>query len=93
MKLSWNKVSGAASYTIYYSSSYKGKLKKLATVKGSSYTWMKLKKSKTYYVYVKANNVKFGTKKYSSTTAKNQKIYSFWIGNFTTYISVNTRYN
>ena len=93
VKLSWNKVSGAASYTIYYSSSYKGKLKKLATVKGNSYTWKKLKKGKDYYVYVKANNVKVGNKKYSSTTAENQKIYEFGIGYSKAYNNVYTRYN
>ena len=93
VKLSWNKVSGATSYTIYYSTASDGKLKKVATVKKNSYTWKKRKKSKDYYVYVKANNVKFGTKKYSSTTASNQRMCGFWIGNSKAYNSVATRYN
>ncbi len=93
-KLSWNKVSGATSYTIYYSSSsYNGKLKKRATVKGNSYTWKNLKRNKDYYVYVKANNVKFGKKKYSSTTAKYQKIYEFWIGSSKAFNYIYTKSN
>ena len=43
--------------------------------------------------YVKANNVKVGNKKYSSTTAENQKIYEFWIGYSKAYNNVYTRYN
>lgn len=93
VKLSWNKVSGATSYTIYYSTASDGKLKKVATVKKNSYTWKKLKKNKDYYVYVKANNVKFGSKKYSSTTARCQKMYNFWIGYSKAYQYVSTRYN
>lgn len=93
VRLSWNKIPGAASYTIYYSTASDGKLKKVATVKGNSYTWKKLKKGKDYFVYVKANNVKFGTRKYSSTTASSQKLCEFWIGYSKAYNYVATRYN
>lgn len=68
VKLTWKKVTGAKDYTVYLSSNDGISFKKLGTVKGSSYTITKsLKKYKNYYVYVKANNVKVGKKKYSSS--------------------------
>ena len=50
IKVQWRKVKGADSYIIYGNRCGK-KLKKLATVKGTSYTQKKLKKG-TYYKYV-----------------------------------------
>ena len=52
VKLTWQKVDGAASYFIYGSKCGKKKLyKKLATVTGTSWTDRKLKKG-TYYKYI-----------------------------------------
>lgn len=93
-KLSWNKVPGATNYTIYYTTSSGGKFKKLATLKGTSYTWKNRKAYQNYYVYVKANKIKFGSKKYTSTTAAEQKIYYFWLGGTgRSYNYTTTRYN
>lgn len=52
--LSWNKVTGASGYVVYYSTSKNGTYKKLATVKGTSYTAKKLTTGKTYYFKVAA---------------------------------------
>lgn len=52
--LSWNKVTGASGYVVYYSTSKNGTYKKLATVKGTSYTAKKLATGKTYYFKVAA---------------------------------------
>ena len=52
--LSWRKVSGASSYTIYYSANKNGTYKKLKTVKGNSYTAKKPIAGKTYYYKVVA---------------------------------------
>ena len=83
VKLTWSKVTGAKSYTIYRSNSPTGKYKKVATVKGTSYTMKNLAKYKNYYVYVKANNVKIGKKSYSSTSVKQPGYRAF---------SITTRY-
>ncbi|MBD5106294.1 MAG: fibronectin type III domain-containing protein [Lachnospiraceae bacterium] len=79
VKLTWTKVSGAKSYTVYRSNKATGKYKKVATVKGTSYTMKKLAKYKYYYVYVKANKVKVGKKSYNSTTVKNPGYRAFRI--------------
>lgn len=83
VKLTWTKVTGATNYTVYRATSATGKYKKVATVKGTTYTMKKLAKYKNYYVYVKANKVKVGKKSYSSTTVKNPGYRSF---------SITTRY-
>lgn len=66
--ITWKKVSGAKSYTIYLSTNG-GKYKKLANVnaKTTSYTLTNLKSYTAYRVYVQANDVKVGKKKYKST--------------------------
>lgn len=82
VKISWKKVSGAKSYTIYLSSNNGKKFKKLGTTKKSSYTISKkLTKYKDYYVYVQANSVKYKGKKYNSTkpTEKRSNAYKFYI--------------
>ncbi|MCM1162091.1 MAG: hypothetical protein NC412_12825 [Roseburia sp.] len=79
VKLTWTKVTGAKSYTVYRSNKATGKYKKVATVKGTSYVMKKLAKNKNYYVYVKANKVKVGKKSYNSTTVKNPGYRSFRI--------------
>ena len=62
IRLSWNKASGAKSYTIYRASSKKGKYTKLATVKTTSYTNKKLKAGKTWYYKVKASGTLYREK-------------------------------
>lgn len=60
LKVSWNKVKGATSYTVYMSTSKNTNYKKVKTLKKRSYTVTKFKKKKLsikkrYYVYVVAN--------------------------------------
>ena len=66
-KITWKKVSGAKSYTVYVSNNGGKKFKKQGTTKTTSYTVKGMKLGKTYPVYVVANGVKVGKKKYNST--------------------------
>lgn len=66
-KITWQKVTGAKSYTVYVSANGGTKFKKQGTTKGTSYTVKNMKLSKTYPVYVVANGVKYKKKKYNST--------------------------
>lgn len=77
-KLSWNKVTGAASYTIWHKTSYNGKWKKVKkNVKGTSAT-VKYSSSSTYnYYYVQANKAKVGKKKITSPSPNAGKAYFF----------------
>jgi hypothetical protein len=81
VKVTWNKVSGAKSYTIYLSSNEGKKYKKVTTTTKCSATLKKLKKYKNYYVYVQANKIKVGKKKYNSTklTGDAANVYKFYI--------------
>lgn len=70
--VSWNKISGATSYTVYISTKEKKGYKKAGTVKSSKnsltikkYGSKKIAKGKKYYVYVVANK-KVGKKTYTS---------------------------
>ena len=54
LKITWNKVSGAKGYYVYRSTSEKGTYKKVATVKGTSYTNSKLKTGTKYYYKIAA---------------------------------------
>lgn len=74
LKLSWKKISGAKSYSVYLAKGKNYKFKKVATVKSTSYTLKQTRYSTDYYVYVQANGVKSGKKKYSSTKAVWQSI-------------------
>lgn len=70
LKISWSKMKGASSYTVYMSTSKNGGYKKVATTKKATYTVSKFRKKKlttkkTYYVYVVANK-KVGKKTYKS---------------------------
>nr|MBQ8253105.1 fibronectin type III domain-containing protein [Lachnospiraceae bacterium] len=78
-KLTWNKVTGAKNYTVYYKTSSKSsaKWKKLTTVKGTSAT-VKLNYYGRSYYYVKANKVKFGKKKLNSEAAKKAAYWSYY---------------
>lgn len=67
VKVSWKKVKGAKSYTVYLTSNDGSSYKKKGTTKGTSFTIKKLKKYTNYAVYVTANGVKYKKKKYNST--------------------------
>lgn len=65
IRLSWGRVAGACGYEIYRSSSSRGSMKKIASVKGNnktSYTDKKIIKGKKYYYRIKAKGVSKGTK-------------------------------
>lgn len=69
-KLSWTKIKGASSYTVYASTKAKSGFKKLATTSSTSLSvkkiaGKKLSSSKRYYFYVKAKAVQ-GKKTYST---------------------------
>ncbi|MGN0469244.1 MAG: fibronectin type III domain-containing protein, partial [Acutalibacteraceae bacterium] len=53
--ISWNKVSGANGYTVYYSDSKNSGYKKAGSTSKTNYTVTKLKSGKTYYFKVIAN--------------------------------------
>lgn len=77
-KLSWSKVTGAASYTIWHKTSANGKWKKVKkNVKGTSAT-VKYSKSSTYnYYYVQANKARIGKKKVTSPSPNSNKAYFY----------------
>ena len=54
ISFSWNKISGATGYVIYYSTSKNGTYKKLDTVKGTSYSTDKFDEADTYCFKVRA---------------------------------------
>ena len=64
--IKWDKVSGAKSYSVYVSKDGE-KFKKKGTTTKCSYTLTNLKRVQKYYVYITANGVKKGKKKYNST--------------------------
>ena len=77
VKLSWKKVKGAKSYTVYMSTKQKSGYKKIKTLKKNSlkvtkFKNKKLKKNKKYYVYVVANT------KFGKTTVKTPKTLTYW---------------
>lgn len=67
IKISWKKAKNAKKYQVYRSVSKKGKYKKIATVKTTSYTSSNLLKGKKYYYKVRAVN---GNKKGSYSAVK-----------------------
>lgn len=87
-KITWSKVTGAKSYTIYLSKEG-GKFKKLKTTTARSYTMKNLAQYTDYYVYVQVNDVKYKNKKYDSTkfttSDKTMGVDSFYIYTRTTY--------
>lgn len=81
LKISWNKVKGATSYSVYMSTSQKTNYKKIKTLKKSktSLTVTKFKKKslskkKRYYVYVVANK-KVGKKTIKSAVSDCYYLY------------------
>lgn len=82
VKIKFNKISGAKSYTIYLSTNGGTKFKKVGTTKSTTYTISKsFTRYKNYYVYVAANGVKCKKKSYSSTKTieKNSNAHGFII--------------
>ncbi len=80
VKITWKKISGAKTYTIYRGTSLKGKFKKIGTVKNNSYVIKKNKKYRTYYVYVLANKVKVGKKRYNTTKGtQGHDTINYWV--------------
>lgn len=68
--LKWNKVKGAAGYTIYYKTSSKASWKTVKKVKGTSFTKKKLRSGKTYFFTVKAYKTYKGKTYTSDSKAK-----------------------
>ncbi|BBF43888.1 hypothetical protein lbkm_2576 [Lachnospiraceae bacterium KM106-2] len=69
VKLTWNKLSGATGYRIYISSKKSRGYKKVADVKGTSYTVKKLKQNHNYYFKIKAYRTVNKTKVMSSASS------------------------
>lgn len=84
-KITWNKVKGAKSYSVYLSKNNGKSFKKVATTKKTNTLVSGLKKYKDYYVYIQANKVKCNGQKLNSTKAlkKDANSYGFYI--YTTY--------
>lgn len=88
IKVTWNKVAGAKSYTVYKATAKSGKygkFKKAKTVTGKSCTISGFKTYVDYGVYVQADKVKVGKKKVNSTKVvdKESSAYGFYF--YTTY--------
>ncbi|MFD1405756.1 fibronectin type III domain-containing protein [Robinsoniella peoriensis] len=71
IKVSWDKINGATNYTVYISSKRNSGYKKATTTKSTKtiikkYGSSRLKKGRTYYIYVIANK-KVGRKTYRSS--------------------------
>lgn len=69
-KLYWNSVEGATSYTLYLSSDNGATFSKVGTTRGTVGSTSSLQMNKLYIAYVRANNVKVGSKRYNSTYLK-----------------------
>lgn len=83
-KITWSKVKGAKTYTVYVSKNGGSSYKKQGTVSGTSYTVKNMTLGKTYPIYVVANGIKYKKKKYNSTkpevkssNASTIKIYTY----------------
>lgn len=66
VRIYWHSVKGAGGYHLYISGDGGKTFKKIAATTGTAATTCNLKLDKQYIIYVKAVNVKCGTKKYSS---------------------------
>lgn len=77
VKVSWNGVSGAAGYEVFYSTSKDGSYKKKATLKSSarSYIFTGLTTGKTYYFKVRGYKVESDSTRYAGdyTAVKSAK--------------------
>lgn len=82
IKLSWKKVAGANSYTVWISKSNKTGFKKVKTLSGTSLTIKKcgkssLKRKKAYYCIVVANK-KIGKKTYQGIKTYPEYVYYYY---------------
>ncbi len=80
VRITWNKVTGASSYSLYLSYNTGKTFKKVATTTGTAATTGALQMYKTYIVYVQANNVKCGSYRYNSSYIKytNNRAANTW---------------
>lgn len=78
-KLTWSKVNGAKSYTVYWKKAKDDNWKKLLTTK-KTYATVKYSSSATYnYYYVKANKVKISSKKTASSSSASKKFDTYYV--------------
>ena len=70
IKVSWKKVSGATSYSVYRSAKKNGKYTKIATTKKAVYTDATVKSGKAYYYKICANKATSGSAKSELSKAK-----------------------
>lgn len=94
VSLSWNKLSSATGYKVYYATSKNGKYKKLGSTKNNFYTTKKLKNGKKYYFrvipykQVKGKTIK--SIKYKTVSKKVKKsVFGQNVGN--TYIEISIK--
>ncbi len=69
VKISWNAVSGATKYVVYYCTSQSGTYKELARTTSTGYTHTKLTTGKTYYYKVRAYRTVNKTNYYGNYSA------------------------
>ncbi|BBF43890.1 hypothetical protein lbkm_2578 [Lachnospiraceae bacterium KM106-2] len=69
IKVTWKKVTNANKYYVYRATAKKGKYKKIKTVKGTSFTNVKLTTGKTYYYKIYAVYQSGSTLKKSAASA------------------------
>ena len=70
LKVSWKKVSGATSYSVYRSTKKNGKYIKIATVKKTFYTDSTVKSGRAYYYKICANKATSAAAKSEQSNAK-----------------------
>lgn len=75
MKLSWGKVAGATSYTIYYSSDLGNTYKKIATTKNTSITLNKKFQKNKSFAFQIISNKKVKGKTYHAARRRSPSIY------------------
>jgi hypothetical protein len=69
VRISWEKVDGAAGYDVYRATTLKGSYRRIARITGTSYANKKLSSNKTYYYKIRAY-----------TKSHNKKIYGKYSG-------------
>lgn len=67
VKITWKKISGAKTYTVYRGTGLNGKYKKVGSVTSNSMVLKNVSKSRYSYIYVTANKVKINGKNNSTT--------------------------
>lgn len=85
--LSWEKISGAKTYTIGMATKDGGKYKAVKTLKKNRYVVQNLKPDQDYYFYVKANKVSIGGKNYSSTKVETTNDINVYITKYSNAVT------